>query len=357
MNKKVVAVAIAAALAAPGAFAQATMYGRFHASVDAIDSESNNKDNYELTSRSSRVGIKGSEDLGSGLKAIYQLELSVNVDGGDNDQIDSDSGVGTARNTFIGLAGGWGTLLLGRHDTAAKVAYLGAGTEVLSHSVLDLNTKRSIVDQSQNAANPIGVFHHFRANNQIMYVSPNFGGFTFAGSFMPGEDGEVGDDDRDDLADHWTVGGIYQGFGLKASVGYAEYNSGNGGGGIDADIDQEVLQAGASYTFSGFTIGGHYEVTDNRDFADGDDYDAWAVVGKYAFGNNAISAVYTGSELDPSGVGDEVDSDGWGVAAEHNFSKRTKVYAAYADGEVDNPGSGSSEDDNSIFSLGMIHKF
>lgn len=352
MNKKIVVVAIAAALAAPSAFAQATMYGRFHASVDMIDSESNNKDNYELTSRSSRVGIKGSEDLGSGLKAIYQLELAVNVDGGSNSQTASNSGVSTPRNTFIGLAGDWGTFILGRHDTPAKIAFLGAGTEVLNHSVLDLNTNRSITDQSQNAANPIGVFHHFRANNQIMYVSPNFGGFTFAGAVIPGEDSKVGDDDRDSLADHWSVGGIYSGHGLKASVGYAEYNSGNAG-----DIDQEVLQAGASYTLSGFTIGGHYEITDNRDFVDGADYDAWAVVGKYAFGNNAISAVYTGSELDPSAVGDEIDTDGWGVAAEHNFSKRTKVYAAYADGEVDNPGSGSSEDDNSVFSLGMIHKF
>ena len=350
MNKKVIAVAIAAAIAAPGAFAQATMYGRFHASVDAIDNESNNKDNYELTSRSSRIGVKGSEDLGNGLKAIYQLELAVNVDGGDNDQVGSDSGVSTPRNTFIGLAGDWGTLILGRHDTAAKVAYLGAGTEVLSHSVLDLNTNRSVVDQSQRLANPIGVLHHFRANNQIMYVSPDFGGFTFAGSIIPGEDSEIGDDDRDGIADHWTVGGIYNGYGLKASVGYAEYNSGNAG-----DIDQEVLQAGASYTFSGFTLGGHYETTDNRDFVDGDDYDAWAVVGKYAFGNNAISAVYTDSELDFD-AGGENETDGWGVAAEHNFSKRTKVYAAYADGEVDNPGS-ANDDDNDVFSLGMIHKF
>ena len=92
------------------------------------------------------------------------------------------------------------------------------------------------------------------------------------------------------------------------------------------------------------------------------DYSAWALSGKYTFGNNALMAVYTDSEIDGVGGGtskDKLDRGGWGVSAEHNFSKRTKAYVAYADGEneLKPSGSANSKDDNSAFSLGMIHNF
>ena len=88
------------------------------------------------------------------------------------------------------------------------------------------------------------------------------------------------------------------------------------------------------------------------------DYTAWGLVGKATFGNNAISAVYTDSSVDaPGGKSSDLDTDGWGVSAEHNFSKRTKVYAAYAAGTIDYKDSAASDDDNDVFSLGMIHNF
>ena len=87
------------------------------------------------------------------------------------------------------------------------------------------------------------------------------------------------------------------------------------------------------------------------------DYEAWAVTGKYTFGNNAISAVYTGAEIEPDASNSDVDREGFGISAEHNFSKRTKVYAAYASGEIEYDASGVSDEDNDVFSLGMIHSF
>ena len=349
MNKKLLAAAVAAAVvAAPAAFAEATIYGKFHASIDSNDFEAvDNEDNYEVNSRSSRVGLKGSEDLGGGLKAIYQLELSVNVDGGGSGQDGASSGLGgSSRNTFIGLSGDFGTFLVGRHDTPGKVAFYGAGNERLGDSVIDLSLSSGLA-RSRSSKAPIGVFHEYRANDAIAYVSPSFSGFTFIGAVIPGEDNDASDA-RDGIADHWSVGGIYKGNGLKASIGYTEYDIVN--------FDKEVLQVGASYTMNNFSIGAQWEDTDNNNLAtEGEDYEAWAITGKATFGNNAVSLVYTMSEKEPEASGNDVETDGWGVAVEHNFSKRTKAYAAYASADIDNE-AGDDEDDD-VFSLGMIHNF
>jgi predicted porin len=146
----------------------------------------------------------------------------------------------------------------------------------------------------------------------------------------------------DDIADHYSLGAIFKAGGLKASLGYQETEA--------FSETQETLQAGASFSFGMFQVGGQYEKTDNFAFATNQDYDAWALTGKAKFGNSALSLVYTDSELD-----DDYESQGWGLAADHSLSKRTKVYAAYAMDERDFAGGGSQDVD--IFSLGLIHDF
>ena len=392
MNKKLLAAAVAAAVvAAPAAFAESTIYGKMHATIDALDYESGGaaagangnprgEDNYEVNSRSSRIGFKGSEDLGGGLKAIYQIELSVNAGGGSDGQ-GSTSGLGGAsRNTFVGLSGDWGTALVGRHDTPAKMAFYAAGNERLGDSVIDLNLGSNLTG-TPNANQPIGVFHEYRADNVIAYVSPNFSGFTIVGTVIPGEDdkdtaGQTFGDSRDGIADHYSIGAMYKGNGLKASVGYTSYDLDPASTVATDGDDYEVLQVGASYTMNNFSFGAQYEDTDNMPDGfntgvaqgaatapygnKGNDYKAWAVTGKYTFGNNAISAIYTKGEFDSDAAGPtslDVDIGGWGLAAEHNFSKRTKVYAAYASGENEYDDVNRSDEDNDVFSLGMIHNF
>ena len=362
MNKKLLAAAIAAAVvAAPAAFAEATLYGKFHTSIDNQDLETGGDvDNWATRSRSSRVGVKGSEDLGGGLKAIYQLEMQFNSDGGGDQGSAASSGGGltSQRNTFVGLSGGFGTFLVGRHDTPAKIAFYGAGNERLGDSIIDLN--------GTGTSSGIGVFHEFRANNAIAYVSPSFSGFTLAAAIIPGEQsGEESVDtsgttpvtrenDNDGIADHYSLGLIYKGNGFKASIGYENKQELDNIVGDD-EADFETLQVGASYTMNNFSIGAHWEDSSDYRFTEGTDYQAWAITGKATFGNNAISLVWTDAETDPDGSNNDIDKDGWGVAAEHNFSKRTKAYVAYASSEIDYD-SGSDED-NDVFSLGMIHNF
>ena len=364
MNKKLLASAvIAAVVASPAAFAESTVYGKMHTSIDAADYD-NGRDNVTVENRSSRLGFKGSEDLGNGLKAIYQIEFGIRSDGG-QEQVTGD-GHTSLRNTFVGLAGDFGTFVVGRHDTPMKMAFYATGNERLGDSAIDLNRGFS---NDQSGLNPIGVFQEFRANNAIAYVSPNFSGFTVAAAMVPGEQSgneetvgtAITKNDLDGVADHYSVGAMYKGNGLKVGAGYemlaVQPNaSARTQAQIDASDDQKTWQAGASYTMNNFSFGAQYQDTENALFLEDADYTAWAVTGKATFGNNAISLVYTNSELKPEGPNNDVDTEGWGIAAEHNFSKRTKVYAAYAANEVD-PEDNDAEADQDMFSLGMIHNF
>src|SRR5579872_4078367 len=119
MNKKLLAIAIAGVVAAPLAQAQTanvTLYGRLNMDAEVILQQKQDiavtpsapavKQNiYRVSSNSSRFGVRGTESLGGGLSAIFQIEYGVNGDSG--------GGVTSSRETFVGLQGGWGTLKLG----------------------------------------------------------------------------------------------------------------------------------------------------------------------------------------------------------------------------------------------------
>ncbi|MGB5649653.1 MAG: porin [Sedimenticolaceae bacterium] len=365
MNKKLLAAAVVAAVAAsPAAFADSTVYGKLHTSLDYTDFDQKGDEDldritggsWKVQSRASRLGFKGSEDLGNGLKAIYQIEFGIDSTGGE--QQNTSTGFTTQRNTFVGLSGDWGTALVGRHDTPMKMAFYASGNEVLGDSIIDLNAGTSL----------IGVFQEVRASNAIAYVSPNFSGFTVVGAIVPGEEIETpltgpadpyqpkGKEARDGLADHYSLGAMYSGNGLKVSGGYE--NLDNQAGGVSAraaNNDMKTWQLGGTYTWNNLQVGGEYQNTTDYDFVDNQDYYAWALTGKYTMGNNAIMAVYTNSETSPD-VDPKTKTWGWGLAGEHNLSKRSKVYAAYAYNKDDRP-SGEKDLANSQFSLGLIHNF
>ena len=126
MNKKLLSMAVAAAMVAPtAAMAEAVLYGKLHMSIDWADVE-NGFDGWGLNGRGSlpgegranRIGVKGSEDLGNGLKAIYQVEFGIQMTEEGNQSVASggDDTI-SMRNSFVGLTGGWGTFVVGRNDT------------------------------------------------------------------------------------------------------------------------------------------------------------------------------------------------------------------------------------------------
>ena len=123
MNKKLIAVAVAATLALPMIAAQASdmetkgpsVYGKLHLNLGKYDELGTTNDNWRLNSFASRLGFKGQQNLGEGLAGTYKFESEIDVAG------DKVSELST-RNTYVGLKGGFGELRVGRHDSPLKMA-------------------------------------------------------------------------------------------------------------------------------------------------------------------------------------------------------------------------------------------
>ena len=137
-----------------------------------------------MSTDSSNIGFKGTEDLGGGLKATFQIENSVGLDG------QNASSLLAARNSKIGLAGGFGEVFLGNWDTPYKAVAYGTkandpfgNTDVFGYqSILSSPgfSQRSAIYLSGTAATATSNSASFdlRANNTLAYWTPSFSGFT-----------------------------------------------------------------------------------------------------------------------------------------------------------------------------------
>ncbi len=127
MKKSILAIAVAATMAAPAAvMAAPTVYGNVHLSLNAADNDIPNADNnLALSSNTSSIGVKGSEDLGDGLKAIYKMEWEVEIAQNPSTNPDatfqnSASGALSGRDQFVGLKAGWGAIKFGTMSSNYK---------------------------------------------------------------------------------------------------------------------------------------------------------------------------------------------------------------------------------------------
>lgn len=338
MKKTLIALAVAGLAAAPVvSMAEATIYGAAHLSLDYKDfnSEAAGGDVFDVTSRSSRLGFKGSEDLGNGLKAIYKMEFQVAMSDANNAIIDNDKGSISMRNTYVGLAGGFGTFLMGRHDTPLKIST--GKLDLFSDEMADYNFT-------------IG-FHDVRADNALAYVSPEFSGFTFAGAVVaPGTSTAGGaiNVDADGLTDAYSLTGMYGNGPFYASVAYESINdeilaTSVSGVMTPAGDDWDKWRVGLGLmSFNNFTLTGVYENWDGLV-----ESDLWQIQAAYDFGNNRVKAMYGQNDLD-----NDNDTESFAIGFEHNLSKRSSVYAEYVDYSSD---SDIAEWDG--FSVGMKHSF
>ncbi|TPW10257.1 MAG: porin Gram-negative type, partial [Halothiobacillaceae bacterium] len=187
MNKRLIAIAVAGALALPAAAtAGVEIYGKARMSLDfvsnddptLVDGEGSAKENEDsamsVTSNASRLGFKGSEDLGGGLSAIWQIENSVDMDNG---------GIENDRNTFLGLTGDWGTALAGRHDTPYKMST--GKLDIFVDTRADYNGAKTDVETDGGVEALSGPMRlDVRSDNAIAYVSPDMSGFSFAAAYV-----------------------------------------------------------------------------------------------------------------------------------------------------------------------------
>lgn len=182
MQKKIIALAIAAAISAP-AFADnanVTVYGK---AILDIESVSNDKSTLSRATRvqtnASRLGFKGKEDLGDGLSGWYQYEVQFDTDG--NDKNGAANGT---RNSGVGLEGGFGTVMLGNWDTPFKVA----------RNKIELFDNTTVFSTYNliGRANGGAVNFDTRRSNVMQYWSPSLGGVKVNVSYSPDEGTSAG---------------------------------------------------------------------------------------------------------------------------------------------------------------------
>ncbi len=330
--KKVLALAIAAALVSPvAAMADATIYGKVRQALEVVDNELTGADDIEINDYTSRLGVKGSEDLGNGLTAVYKIEYGVKISTPSQSNEFSGDGTLSARNAFVGLAGGFGTFVIGRHDTPLKLTT--QSLDYFADTAVDNNANytESVIDR--------------RADGTVAYISPSLAGLTAAVALVPGENSEA-----DGIADAYSLAAMYSNGGIYAALGYEAADGNIDAIGADgADLTQ--IRGGVGYDGGMFKVGFTYESVQIDDPAGGDLRDSASIMvnGGVQAGPGMVVAKYFDFSDD---VSDTNDHDGFGLGYHYNLSKRTSVMANYVSSSFDNLDS-----DVSIFSLQLNHDF
>lgn len=266
---------------------------------------------------SNRLGFRGVEDLGGGMKASFWLEAGMNVDDGEGQATNSNnqpSGVGAAvagrqgltfaRRSTVSLAGNWGEMRLGR-DFVPQYNNLVAGDPFGNVGV----------GSSINFTNIITGVASTRASNQIGYFSPNFAGFTVNVGHYRGENAENGaatdkDGTGSGIRVNYKRGELF----LGAAHGRTKYAAG--------DTSQTNFHAG--YDFGRVELIGTY----SRDksgatAARGGSFGALIPVGP-----GVIRVAYSQYKMTTGAV--SMDPKKYAVGYVHNLSKRTALYGTYA---------------------------
>jgi predicted porin len=339
MKKSLIALAVAGVVSAPAfaATSNVDVYGKLHMSASYFN-DGLGKD-LQFSSNASRIGFKGAEDLGGGLSAIWQIESGVNLD--------EQNGTLASRNSFVGLKGGFGTVLAGNHDTPLKL--VGRAVDLFGDTMAD-------------SRNVMGGGSDTRAQNVVAYISPDFTGMTFAAAYSTEFSGANGTEGDSIDSSVYNLNATYTNGPLFLGVGY-----GDGDGHETLGLGAHWRLAGG-YTFGNFKVVGQYDSLEG-DGVIADDYDAWMVGGAYTMGNVVFKANYMEGEIDGCNIAG-CDKEQWTIGADYNLSKRTSVYALYADGQNVTMGGGAGSSDRvpgfdplggdadvSVISLGMVHAF
>jgi predicted porin len=335
------------ALAALGAFAgvahaqsSVTLYGIIDVGIN-MNTNAGGFHKYDMSSgvlQGSRFGLRGTEDLGGGLKALFVLENGFDVTNGKLGQ----GGLMFGRQAYVGLSSQFGTVTLGRQYDSV-VDYVGPfevgdqwGGYIAAHP--------GDIDNFNNA---------YRTNNTVKYTSANYGGLTFGGTYSLG--GQAGNFTGNQI---WSLGAGYNNGPLALGVGYLNARTpaasggifNNGGTALAANAavtspvyagftsanTYQVIGAGGAYTFGAATVGLTYS---NIQFGNLGKTFASPFAGQKATFNNAevnfkyqlTPALLVGAAYDYT-RGSQVDDASraqyhqGAVGVDYFLSKRTDVY-------------------------------
>jgi predicted porin len=371
MNKKLIALAVAGACFAPAAMAQTanpvTLYGQLRMDLESVKSDApagstSLSSRTRLVDHPSLFGIKGTEDLGGGLKAIFQLETAFDSD----DASGSATTFGTSaagvfnRNSGVGLQGAWGTIMLGRWDTPMKQAI---GATDLWGDVNKADYTAGTMDQ--------GNFSR-RDANVVQYWSPNWGGFQLKAMYQADESKGVACtspanttcNPRDLGASlTWSKGNLYLAYAYEEHKDQAiafTAASPLGTSTIVSGAKEEGNTIGVKWGIGNFTLAGHWGEFKKSSGGTTVKDKSYYVGGQYAMGKHEF--IVTWQDVEEGARECDVLGVGW----RYRFSKRTYTQLTWVD--IDNNATGncnfgaggalgSPGYDPSGYGIGIFHVF
>ncbi len=289
MNKKLVALAVAGACALPlaaEAQLQVTLYGRANMDLEFVKAsgpgaaDGSTSTVTRVSSNSSRFGLRGTEPLGGGLTAFFQVENSVPWDGSNAAGVGGTIG---GRETFVGIQGSYGQIWLGRslspYDDVTPIWAAGPynyNTGLFNNSSLWSNNSNAIGGEA------IGGYDD-RYSNSIRWNSPTWSGFT----------AEVQVATKENTGHSWVFapGVFYNNGPIQAGFVYTRH-----------DKIRCYNAAGTSYAACGAVPFAGFSAKD----------DAFSLAGSYDFGVARVGLVYEHLKYEtPTG---DLKRDFWGVS-------------------------------------------
>ncbi len=370
MQKKIIALAIAAAFSAP-AFADTTAYGVADVAVAHLSADGKKSDTQVVSGglSTSRLGVMNVEDLGNGMKTLAVIEYKIDFATNQQTQGAATSNL-SARQQLLGLTGDFGTVAAGFLQTAAydwAVKYNPVEGSAISplNNVIKAN---GFLISGTSGAN--------RAQHALAYLSNDMSGFKFAVNYTTGFDGNT------DLAlantapiqnktSAYLLSANYSGVqNLEVGITYISATAGTGFvPGETSTLSPKEYALGASYDFGVAKLFATYQsyksgtnnlvVTEVANKAE-------SISAVIPAGPGAVVLSYAKATVSPA---QNAGSSGETIAYTYNLSKMDTIYAAYSKMSQDNATNANSVDLNaqaagstlgagsSIIAVGLRKKF
>lgn len=340
MKKTLLALAVLGAFAGvASAQSSVTVYGLVDTSISSIDNGKGRIVGIDSGNNgASRIGFKGTENLGNGMKAEFVLENGINTDNG-------TGGAGFSRLSYVGLGSNLGTVRLGKQNTQVK--------EMLGE--IDPFGAAGIVN-SVDYINGGGL--NQRVGNQITYTSNKYSGFSATVGYIFGE--KTGDTEAS------SAYGLRLGYNngpLNVQFGYSNENNATVGA-ANADLSDALI--GATYNFGAFKLHGILgERSADANFtgtAAAYKYRSALIGATVPFGASKIRAEYIRNDKRNT---TNADNNVFALSYSYDMSKRTSLYATYvrisndstSDLGIGGPGEGTAGKKSDALALGIAHKF
>jgi predicted porin len=333
IHSRTVMASAALALAQAPAWAQGVnIYGRIVLSANIVKTGDADEQK-QLTDNASRLGFRGTEDLGGDMKAMFGLEMGLNADTG-------ASTTPAYRNAYVALGSGLGTVALGRLDSTNPTGspLYSQVTAITSFAANDAGAT-AIGTSMLNARN--------RTSNSLGYLSPTWNGFNLrVRGYLRGAPATP---DVENGAKSLDVGLNYTAGALKAALGFGKDT--RPGGLADNEFDDK-WQLGARYDFGvvePYVLYGRDRYQNTATSRRKVDY--WIIGAKVSSGAQSLVMNAMQRDVQTSLTGERRR---WQAAYLYDLSKRTQLQAF-----IDRDGIDSSQSKVAVraFGAGIKHDF